>query len=724
MPHFDWKVILVASSIAAYVQLHVRLALVGPLSQSRCKFTNVAHLATAVLHSQPFQLGYPPSSSGSDCIGSQRIFSPSAAFTGDEENHCRRIGSIGHSLSNPGVANSTNGLPYSPRNSGLQDVPFTPSPGGLLMSPTDGTSADNLASNHTSIFPQQVNPWSQRMSEYSSHPRIPPLHPAATPTSSLQSSGSSQANNSIMSRDSYPGAYALGRNAFQSPPTPLSDFSRFPYNSSMQPGFGSPLDPVNSMYPYVQQHRSGQIHPDAPPFNECENFHHITVNNQKVTPSIEAKIHKGFFQADEKWTCYRRNYFSVTCSYSLQPYIPHATYFLQTTQGQHMEPISGFAMSISAIVNASDNETRELVQHTPKRDKKSEKKPDRVVLRPQQPFYLNSNIAAPGQHAPMYGMAQQMDYPYPLQAPHPPAQHTFERIQFQRATANNGKRRAQQQYYNLVVELHAKVERQDGLQWVKVAKKISDPMVVRGRSPGHYKDGRRGSSASTGDGGDPGDAGRTILSSSIDHQSYSNMSFLYDSSQRGDPQYSNNRDMSRHHHQQQHSQFGQMDHSAEISPLVSASDASLELMFPDAIGGHDSTDGGLSHHISRYHDNDDSSSLRRDSGSTGSSIQSHVPSLDLSSSAGSQDDAHSHHHHPHHHHHHQQHQHQHTLDDAYDPMIPSYHSEQEDGSQYLKQSTSERCPLASIVNDSSQRTGGGSAVTFPRFDPIQESLCA
>lgn len=519
----------------------------------------------------------------------------------------------------------------------------------------------------------------------------------------------------MSSRDSYPGAYSLSRSAFQSPPASLNEFARYSYNSSMQPGFGNHLDSINPIYPYVQQHRQGQLHQlDAPPFNDTESFHTITFNNQRVTPSIQAKIHKGFFQVEEKWTCYRRNYFSVSCSFALQPYVPNATYFLQTAQGQTIDPIDSFAMSISAVVNASENEIRELVQHTPKRDKQSERKPDKVVLRPQQPYYLGSNIAAPGQHTPGYAIPQQMDYSYGLQqSAEPPTQHTFERIQFQKATANNGKRRAQQQYYNLVVELHAKVNRSDGPKWITVAKKISDPMVVRGRSPGHYKDGRRDSSASMGDSGggrgNAGDAGRGILSSSMDHQSYPHMQFLYDPTHRGDPQYSNNRDVPRQHHNHQR-QFGQMDHSAEISPLISTSEASMEFIFPGSIGGHDSSDGTLSHQDSRYHDNDDDSSLRRDSGSTGSSNRSHVPSLDLSSSSESQGDA------------------SHTLDATFDPMIPSYHSEQEDGPQYLKQTTSERCPLASIVNDSSQCSrpsgGSGSTLSFPRFDPIQESLCA
>jgi meiosis-specific transcription factor NDT80 len=80
-----------------------------------------------------------------------------------------------------------------------------------------------------------------------------------------------------------------------------------------------------------------------------------------------------------------------------------------------------------------------------------------------------------------------------------------------------------------------------------------------------------------------------------------------------------------------------------------------------------------------------------------------VPSLDLSSNSG-------------------------TLDDAFDPMIASYHSdEQEDASNlYSKQSNTERLPLSSIVNDSSQCSRGSSGGTsFSRFiDPIQESLCA
>lgn len=79
----------------------------------------------------------------------------------------------------------------------------------------------------------------------------------------------------------------------------------------------------------------------------------------------------------------------------------------------------------------------------------------------------------------------------------PATQVTFDRIQFQKATANNGKRRAQQQYFHVVVRLEVNVGR-PGMQddWIIVASRESSPMVVRGRSPGHYKDNRRDSQTS------------------------------------------------------------------------------------------------------------------------------------------------------------------------------------------------------------------------------------
>ncbi|KAB8254641.1 hypothetical protein BDV32DRAFT_11656 [Aspergillus pseudonomiae] len=297
------------------------------------------------------------------------------------------------------------------------------------------------------------------------------------------------------------------------------------------------MEPVQRMPPPMT---------DAPPFGETNVIHQIICGNQTIKTEIQAKIHKGFFQVDEKWTCYRRNYFSVSCSFSLHPWT-HTPLYLKYDQGT--ERVTQFAMSISAIVNQQFSEVRELVQHTPKRDKQSERKPGKVVLQPSQPPPLvlsHSSGSGGSQHT--FGLASQSvgmsldyngSYNSPPQPSQPPTQHTFERIQFQKATANNGKRRAQQQYYNLVVDLYAEVAES---QWIKIARKLSHPMVVRGRSPGHYKDGRRDSSTSMGpDGGSGGSgdgSGGAVLHPGMGAAARSHLALMsYDSSQRGGPHY-------------------------------------------------------------------------------------------------------------------------------------------------------------------------------------------
>jgi meiosis-specific transcription factor NDT80 len=293
--------------------------------------------------------------------------------------------------------------------------------------------------------------------------------------------------------------------------------------------------------------RNGAASSDSPPFNDTVVVHPIVTGNQTIHPEIQARIQKGFFQVDKNWTCYRRNYFSVYCSFSLRPFTPNATLFLQL--GNSTEPIRSFAMSISAIVNGQENENRELVQHTPKRDKQSERRPGKVKLSASHPSSIfNRALTSPNHisfgipphtspildYSPAYGA--------PQPASQPPAAHTFERIQFQKATANNGKRRAQQQYYNLVVELYAEVST-NGVdsRWVLIAKRLSHPMVVRGRSPGHYKDGRRDSNANMGNGdsGSSGDGGvGNGLAAGMGPSSRNHVSLVtYHPSQRNDQRY-------------------------------------------------------------------------------------------------------------------------------------------------------------------------------------------
>jgi meiosis-specific transcription factor NDT80 len=230
------------------------------------------------------------------------------------------------------------------------------------------------------------------------------------------------------------------------------------------------------------------------------------LHGHTVKPEIMASIQKGFFQVDNKWTCYRRNYFQVNCGFTYKPQQDHTLFlFPNGANGQHKQ-IYGYAVSISAKTGASgtqDGETRGLVQHTPKRQKHTETTPPKRKVVPQP---IHSGHSHPHHHhAHGYGIPGTMGvvdsfYGQSSGGLHIsrgmgydnapiPASHTFERIQFQKATANNGKRRAQQQFFHVVVELSANISPDSHREeWVMVATRESEPMVVRGRSPGHYKD--------------------------------------------------------------------------------------------------------------------------------------------------------------------------------------------------------------------------------------------
>ncbi|KAL8652284.1 MAG: hypothetical protein Q9226_004334 [Calogaya cf. arnoldii] len=247
----------------------------------------------------------------------------------------------------------------------------------------------------------------------------------------------------------------------------------------------------------------------VPPFQPTRTFAHgiLAANGTPVQVDIQAKIDKGFFKTDSDWTCYRRNYFSVACSYTLNPYNTKMEPFhIRATRGDgNAVAVQSFAIGISARVDGEDGKQIELVQHTPKRDKGPTGAPEKTKLLPHTGAcsIYSEHV---GGLSPRSGLSSDYDTAY---APTSPSSQqsqtvaTFERIQFKNATANNGKRRAAQQYFHIVVELFAETPGTQSTepQWTKLASRISAPMVVRGRSPGHYADDRRGSSTSMGPGG-------------------------------------------------------------------------------------------------------------------------------------------------------------------------------------------------------------------------------
>lgn len=294
---------------------------------------------------------------------------------------------------------------------------------------------------------------------------------------------------------SFPGT-ASRRHPLSPTPSPIAGFSTpvamdgsYPARSQGQATNNPPLDPIVTL---------GLLHyADGTP-------------GTGVRPEINGTIDKGFFLSDGEWTCYRRNYFSCVCSFSLSPYYPNMPLQFTLSSSQQTYTVQAFAMSISAVVAENDGHNIELVQHTPKRDKGPIMKPDKVRMVPKVPQathhslyhgHGDGGLTARGVYDPTYAGAAASQGGGAFQT-----EHTFERIQFKQATANNGKRRAAQQYYHLVVELYAEVGPHGPDQFVRVAYRRSAKMIVRGRSPGHYQTERRGSTSS-GPGGGGGSLG-------------------------------------------------------------------------------------------------------------------------------------------------------------------------------------------------------------------------
>ncbi|KAI8066695.1 hypothetical protein BC940DRAFT_302096 [Gongronella butleri] len=221
--------------------------------------------------------------------------------------------------------------------------------------------------------------------------------------------------------------------------------------------------------PYMLNHprrkrRDSDYTSDGPVFSETTyngNIYHPD-RNTILDVRINSKVDRGFFMADNDWTCYRRNYFQVSCAFSLQGvmvlYDGQDLPCVVRTPENAFDDIEQFYVGLSARLSDCDKQIS-LVQHTAKRDKGPQSTPAAKPIRPGGNLTFSS-----------VGANQSIV--------------TFERIQFKSATANNGKRRAAQQYYVLVMDLFAKTRSTGAM--VHVASTQSQHLVVRGRSPGHY----------------------------------------------------------------------------------------------------------------------------------------------------------------------------------------------------------------------------------------------
>jgi meiosis-specific transcription factor NDT80 len=289
---------------------------------------------------------------------------------------------------------------------------------------------------------------------------------------------------------SFPSAGTLRRQPLSPTPSLSAAYGQLPVG--MDPNYGP---------------KSSQSIPPLKDLTTLGTLQHTDGSGHQIKVDITGTIDKGFFLSDGEWTCYRRNYFSCICSYSLTPHYPQTGMQFTPNSSQQSYQVHALAMSISAVVSDNDGHTIDLVQHTPKRDKGPMNTPSKVPMlpKPQGPSHHPVSLYSGHPHGTdptsLPGLTSRM-YDQPFGAAvgsgsgSVTTEHTFERIQFKHATANNGKRRAAQQYYHLLVELWADVGNQSPDKYVRVAYRKSEKMIVRGRSPGHYQNERRGSASS------------------------------------------------------------------------------------------------------------------------------------------------------------------------------------------------------------------------------------
>ncbi|KAI8329581.1 hypothetical protein BD560DRAFT_416677 [Blakeslea trispora] len=242
-------------------------------------------------------------------------------------------------------------------------------------------------------------------------------------------------------------------------------------------GFPPPTTKSVSMHFHAPTNEN-QGEPESSFFCQSKPIYHLyNYNNKNSYPAIlSCKMDRGFFVSQSHWTCYRRNYFQVTASAIIPEHTEQDSYGIQLNPDKPMQPIREFAVQIKAyttntasssthsLPSPSDTHTTfeshhtvkpiTLTQMTAKRDKGPQREPPSITIIPSDTAFNCEQFRV-----------------------------TFERLQFRVATANNGKRRASQQYFRLAFQLLACLE--DGTQQV-ISECCSSPLVVRGRSPGHY----------------------------------------------------------------------------------------------------------------------------------------------------------------------------------------------------------------------------------------------
>ncbi|OUM57066.1 hypothetical protein PIROE2DRAFT_25705, partial [Piromyces sp. E2] len=104
-----------------------------------------------------------------------------------------------------------------------------------------------------------------------------------------------------------------------------------------------------------------------------------------------AKVDRGFFLSEDIWICYRRNYFQIKSYFNIIEHgknVPEIIDFPNSLSNIYVElpdrgmcKIINFYIGIEAVVTRCNTKV-EIVQHTAKRDKATQKIPEIKLIYP------------------------------------------------------------------------------------------------------------------------------------------------------------------------------------------------------------------------------------------------------------------------------------------------------------------------------------------------------
>lgn len=254
--------------------------------------------------------------------------------------------------------------------------------------------------------------------------------------------------------------------------SPTEEFSR----SSTSASYG----PTSLSEPPSTHARSARHDPSypSPPFGTTKMvrdiYNSLGVN---VAAELSARMVMGVKpkHRGDYWFVYRRNYLNIeNCSYKLSTSnaFTDGKLYLQRNINGVSDPIDHLSIGISARVGSDEGPVTPLKAFNKQRE--LQPGPHRQKMRPNVPSSANL-------------------YPFPTgENTHPrprPSLFSFERIQFSKATQNNGSRRQHQQHFHFIVELYATHTAETGSHLHEVIATIaSEKILVRGRSPSSFSE--------------------------------------------------------------------------------------------------------------------------------------------------------------------------------------------------------------------------------------------